>query len=315
MVEFEKHKTVTVVDFEIASSKYYSACALGIVLIEESKIVDEQYYLIQPPENYYEKDSIDIHGITPDQTVSAASFPAVWNKVKQYFSNTFVAAHNANFDMSVLKATLDYYGISQPDFIYVDTIAISGKFMKTGEKNEKSLESRCSYLGIPLDAHHNALCDAKAAASIILYAIEHSRYKTIGTFVVMRGISYKQYEEVSLKSIFKPGGFPKRASASEVAATTTIGEIDLDFRDKVFVFTGELKRYTREEAMAKVIAGGGQAADSISRKVDILVNADTRVSGKVKDALKLQEKGHHIKIITDEQFMAMLADSGAVNLD
>ena len=47
--------TISVIDFETASSAYYSACAIGIVILRNREIVDKKYYLIQPPENFYEK--------------------------------------------------------------------------------------------------------------------------------------------------------------------------------------------------------------------------------------------------------------------
>lgn len=314
MADFDKTiNTVTVIDFETASAGYYSACSIGLVVLEGDQIIDKQYRLIQPPDNYYAKDNIAVHGITPDMTAANDTFPAVWEKVKGYFANTFVAAHNAGFDMSVLKTTLDYYGVEQPDFLYIDTIKVSGKFMRTGERGERSLDARCAYFGIPLASHHNALCDAEAAAGLIQYAMRHQRYKTIGTFLAMYGIPNYQYAEVKIKKSAQIGGFGKKINVNEVAAATTVGAPDADFYGKVFVFTGELSRMTREQAMAKVIACGGSVKNSMSNKVDVLVNADGRMSGKVKAALEMQAAGHHIKIATEEQFMAMLADDGAID--
>lgn len=314
MVEFEKYDTITVIDFETASNAYYSACALGIVFIRDKAIVDKQYYLIQPPDNYFDKANIDIHGITPEQTAAADTFPAVWEKVKQYFCNTYVAAHNASFDMSVLKATLDYYGIEQPDFLYMCSIQISGLNIPTGEDVGRTLEARCGYFGVPLCEHHNALCDAEACTGLILYALEHTRYKTIGTFVKCC-VNIKQYEDIKIKKSFGGVRF-RKIDIKEIAATVAPAEAtDADFKDKIFVFTGELRRLTREQAIARVIAGGGIVKNGVTKKVDVLVNADTAITNKVQAALDLQAAGHHIKIVNDDQFMAMLASSDAINID
>lgn len=43
--------TFTAIDFETATGHPESACAVGIVMVEEGVIVDEYYTLIQPPNN------------------------------------------------------------------------------------------------------------------------------------------------------------------------------------------------------------------------------------------------------------------------
>lgn len=306
MLDYRKLDSITVIDFETASSAYYSACSIGIVLIRDGIIVDKLHYLIQPPENYFEKTNIELHGITPEQTINTHIFPEVWENIKTFFDgSSYIAAHNANFDMTVLKATLDYYNIQQPDFLFMCSIPISGLNIPTGENIERTLEARCAYYDIPLPAHHNALCDAEACANLILYAFSHSRYKTIGTFVKMR-VDLKQYESVKIKRTAS-FGFHKNIDIKEIAATTEKTAPNDIIAGKVFVFTGELKRLTREQAMQKVIAAGGTVKNGISKKVDFLVNAETTITNKVQAALDLQSEGHRIKIITDEEFMKMLA--------
>ena len=41
----------------------------------------------------------------------AKEFNELWPELKPYFTNTFIVAHNASFDISVLRATLDAYHI------------------------------------------------------------------------------------------------------------------------------------------------------------------------------------------------------------
>lgn len=309
----EKIETITVIDFETASSAFYSACALGIVVLKGREIIDKQYFLIQPPENFYEKENIAIHGITPEQTATAEAFPAIWQKIRHLFENTYVAAHNANFDMSVLKSTLNYYEIDQPDFLYMNTVGVSSYCIPRGVEVGKSLADRCSYYNIPLCDHHNALCDAEAAAQLIIYQLEHSRYKTFASFVKC-AVSLYDYADVKLKkssTLFRH----RKIDVDELAATTTVREEkDEDFKGKTFVFTGELTKFTREQAMSKVIAGGGAVKNGVSKKVDVLVHAENDITTKVKKAMELQAEGHPIKIITEDQFMQMLESNEAIEI-
>ena len=41
------------IDFETATGKPYSACAVGIITVENDKVIDEYSSLIQPPYNEY----------------------------------------------------------------------------------------------------------------------------------------------------------------------------------------------------------------------------------------------------------------------
>ena len=66
--------------------------------------------------------------------------------------------------------------------------------------------------------------------------------------------------------------------------------------DKVFVFTGTLRAYGRDEARDVVESLGGKTASSVSRKVDFVVAGDDPGS-KLEKAKKLG-----VKILTEEEF-------------
>lgn len=316
--DFDKTiEKVTVIDFETACHAFNSACSIGIVVIKGAEITDKQYFLIQPPNNFYTNDNIAIHHITPEETKDAETFPTVWEKIQHYFNHSFVAAHNAIFDMSVLKATLNYYGIEQPDFLYVDTISVSGSKIPRGEGVKKSLDARCEYFGIPLENHHNALSDAVAAAQLILHSMAGSRYKSATMFIRNHSQLIYSYSDVSLKTGAAFGyGFPRNVNVHEIAAATTVNEEkDADFDGKTFVVTGEFKTMSREQALSVIVARGGIIKTGVSSKVDYLVNADGRTSLKTQKAEELQANGHRIRILNEAQFMRMLEDNNAIDLD
>nr|DAH53904.1 MAG TPA: DNA polymerase III subunit alpha [Caudoviricetes sp.] len=306
------YDTITVIDFETASSAYYSACAIGIALIKGKELVEKQGFLIQPPDNYYDQENIAIHGITPEKTQQAPTFPVIWEKISHLFQNTYVAAHNANFDMSVLKATLNYYDLEQPDFQYIDTLGFSGYHIPHGTNIGKSLEARCEYYDIPLLYHHNAVCDAEAAAKLMITVLERSRYKSFLTFITDKYL--REYSEVILKKTFGISKY-RKIDINAIAATTEEEEVkDDDFNGKTFVFTGEFKKMVREQAVAIVIANGGIVKPGVSSKVDFLINAGNINSSKQEKALALQQQGHRIKILTEEQFMQMLESKDAITI-
>lgn len=68
--------------------------------------------------------------------------------------------------------------------------------------------------------------------------------------------------------------------------------------------------------MQEVVKRGGIIKDGMSKKIDILVNANPKgiVTGKVKRALEMKAEGHHIKIVDEQMFLRMIADNAAVEL-
>ncbi len=159
-------KNFIAIDFETANHQRTSACQIGIVVVRDSIIIEEFVSYIQPVPFYFRDDFIDIHGITPETVKNAPFFSMVWNNIKEIITNSeIIVAHNAPFDMGVLKECLSYYGINSklpPSFC---TVKLARK--KLPELENHRLSTVCRHLGISLN-HHEALSDAKGCAEILL---------------------------------------------------------------------------------------------------------------------------------------------------
>ncbi|MFU0788741.1 3'-5' exonuclease [Virgibacillus proomii] len=163
------------IDFETANEKRSSPCAVGIVVANETDIIDEYYSLINPLAEFRSM-NINIHGITPKQVENAPTFAELWPKLYQYLSKGTVIAHNASFDMSVMRHTLDYFHLPYPELDYLCTVAIS-KQMWPKLHNYK-LNTLANYHRIHF-AHHHALEDARVAAKIFIKALNVSEPGTL----------------------------------------------------------------------------------------------------------------------------------------
>jgi DNA ligase (NAD+) len=72
------------------------------------------------------------------------------------------------------------------------------------------------------------------------------------------------------------------------------------FEGRTFVFTGALKKLSREEAESKVEALGGRASSSVSKKTDFVVVGEDPGSKYEK------AKGLGVKTISEEEFLEMM---------
>jgi DNA polymerase-3 subunit epsilon len=98
----------TAIDFETATARHHSACAVGIVTVENGEIVDQYSTLIRPPNNEYLYWNIEVHGIRPTDTASAPTFAELYPELRKRLHGRTVVAHNEAFDRSVLKHTMSH---------------------------------------------------------------------------------------------------------------------------------------------------------------------------------------------------------------
>jgi len=158
--------TFTAIDFETAIRHHI--CAVGIVTVENGKIIDEYHTLIQPPNNEYNWHNIRVHRITENDTQNAPLFDKIYPEIKKRMQGKIIVAHNESFDRSVLQKTmaenrLDYYELN-----ISDRWECTMKLCRANDKYPSGkLDECCAVDNIELK-HHEALSDARACAELYL---------------------------------------------------------------------------------------------------------------------------------------------------
>jgi len=155
------------IDFETASGTRASACSLGIAVVEGGEIVARREWLIRPPSLYFSPFNIAVHGITPEMVEDAPQFDALWPEMERAIGGRTLVAHNAAFDMGVLRATLAHYDVWCEKMEFVCSVALARKCWP--ELPRHSLDALAREFGIEF-RHHNAEEDAVAAAKVVLRA-------------------------------------------------------------------------------------------------------------------------------------------------
>ena len=149
------------IDFETAVGKRNSACAVGIVTVENGEIIEEFFTLIQPPDNEYFYRNIMVHGIKPEDTIDSPFFNEIYPDIKKRLSGKTIVAHNESFDRSVLRKTMEHYSLDYAD------LNIADKWECTYRIHGAALNVCCQTHNIKLN-HHEALSDARACALLYL---------------------------------------------------------------------------------------------------------------------------------------------------
>ncbi len=156
----------TAIDFETANSSRSSACAVGLSLVEDGKIVGRLYQLIRPEPLCFDPFNVSIHGITETDVADAPSFAEFWPNLIDNVSGPLVA-HNAAFDISVVRHALDQSGLPYPNTDYFCTRVIAK--LTWPQHPTYTLDHLAQSLEISFQ-HHNAAEDARACALIALCA-------------------------------------------------------------------------------------------------------------------------------------------------
>lgn len=164
--------TFTAIDFETATYKPHSACAVGIVTVEQSVIVDEYVTLIQPPQNYYAWQNIRVHGITSKHTAYTDTFDELYPEIYKRLLHKHIVAHNEAFDRSVLRGCISHYGLSSKGLSLHKQWQCTVKLYRSLGYQRNKLSDCCERLNIPLQ-HHDALSDARACALLYLNFLQN----------------------------------------------------------------------------------------------------------------------------------------------
>ena len=155
------------IDFETATGSMNSACSVATVEVRDGQLKTGWTKLIRPPGLAFDDFNIGIHGIRPEDVEDAPTFAEIWPELREHLAGKIVVAHNAPFDMGVLKASLLANHLAAPAFSACCTVRIARKIWP--DLADHKLNTVGAHLKINF-RHHRALDDARTCAAIPLFA-------------------------------------------------------------------------------------------------------------------------------------------------
>jgi DNA polymerase-3 subunit epsilon len=162
----DPNQIYVVVDVETTGGRpgSHRLTEIGAVKIQNGEIIGEWSTLLNPgrliPANI-----TALTGITNEMVATAPVFSEVVDEFSEFLGEAIFAAHNVGFDYKFIKA--EFRLVDRPfNYPKICTVAGMRKFYP-GYKSY-SLKNLCREFDIDLTSHHRALCDAQAAAQLLM---------------------------------------------------------------------------------------------------------------------------------------------------
>lgn len=301
-------KNFVAFDFDRANSSRDSICSVGLVFVENGKIKESIYQLINPEEEF-DCLNISIHKITPDDVKAAPTFAVFYNSIRDKIANKLMITHNLLIDGYALRDNLLKYQIEPCRNPLLCTYQLAKRVIVNPPSY--SLTSLCEHYGIVVNNSHRALADAEACAKLMLQLVEEAGIGDIDsiyhkTHIIPGVIDKDRFSPSLVKSSRSNWVTSSTVKSSKNVAT------DNFFHGKNVVFTKKLNHFTRSQAAKLVISQGGKFQSGITNETDYLVVGNLEEvmrsgnkSSKLVKAEKLILEGKNLEILSEEVFMRM----------
>lgn len=181
----------TAIDFETANSSSASACAVGLVRVRDGEVVDKTGWLIRPPAGHdvFFELNTRIHGIRAEDVIHAPTWTQQLGALTAFAGDDVLVAHNAGFDMAVIKRACDATGDDCPPYRYACSLQVARKVYQL---DSYRLPFVAAEAGFPDFPHHNATADALACAHVMIDAARRLGADDVDALVHAAGVRVSQ---------------------------------------------------------------------------------------------------------------------------
>lgn len=159
----------TAIDFETANGSSASACSVGLVKVRDGQVIERIGWLIKPPpgHDHFVEWNTRIHGIRADDVADALGWVEQLPELLAFAGGDILVAHNAGFDMGVIRAACAATELAVPSYSYMCSLQLA---RKTYTLDSYRLPLAAAAAGFTDFPHHDAVADAEACAAIMIDA-------------------------------------------------------------------------------------------------------------------------------------------------
>ena len=323
----------TAIDFETANGFRGSPCAVGLTKVRGGRIVEEASWLMRPPQNHdhFDYHNVRIHGIRADDVAGQPRFGDLFPEIGAFIGDDILAAHNAAFDLGVIRSGLEVSGLPGPAYDYVCTVMLSRRCYSLVSN---SLPFAAEEAGVPLVNHHDAAEDARACAGILIDIAGRNQANSIAELYLSLGLVMPRQPAFDpATDVLSKASLAALAAAGSTAAPlrpflagwpeegpnplpNPDAEPGHPLYGQTVVFTGDLAM-GRPEAKKRSADVGARPESRVTGRTTVLVVGDGfvasdlrsgRLTGKARRVLELHGRGQAIEVLSEGEFLQMVGD-------
>jgi DNA polymerase-3 subunit epsilon len=307
----------TAIDFETANSFRGSPCAVGLVRVRDGAVVDQQRWLIRPPEavDHFDAFNTSLHGISAADVAGAPRWASILPDIVNYIGGDLLVAHNAGFDIGVMRSACAVDGLDWPATRFLCTLVLSRHALSLPSYR---LPFVAEAVGVDVVDHHDPLADALAVVGIARALASAADAPDLETLARGHGVA------VGTMGAGRYVGSVSLASGShnaELVRADVNPDADPDgyLYGRVVVFTGALMSMSRQIAWDECVRVGAIPEKTTTKRTNVLVVGDINpavlrpgadLTKKAQDALTLRAKGQDIELMAEDDFLRCLDPAG-----
>ncbi|RYB89316.1 hypothetical protein EUA06_15105 [Nocardioides glacieisoli] len=301
----------TAIDFETANAYRGSPCAVGLVRVRNGQPVDERSWLIRPPVrvDYFDSFHSTLHGIDADMVREAPRWSAVLPALVDYIGDDVVVAHNAGFDIGVIRYACAVDNIEWPELRFLCTMVMARRALSLPSYRLPYVAESC---GFEMGEHHDPLADAHGVVGIVRALASAAGASDLAELASAHRMSIGR-----MGSGLYAGSVAVGTGTRNFTPIVVNPDADPDgyLYGRVVVFTGTLMSMTRDVARQECARVGAVPEQNTTKKTNVLVvgdinpavlRPDSNVTGKTRKAFDLQDRGQAIEVMTEDDFLRCL---------
>ncbi len=284
-----KGLTFNAIDVETANADWSSICEIGFVRVRDGVLLESWQTLVDP-QTHFDGFNVMIHGITEDDVKGSPTIADIEADLRALLEGE-ILLHHTPFDRVAVNRALMERGLDALDATWLDTAKVVRRaWPDRYARGGYGLANLARDLNIEFH-HHEALEDARAAATIFARSCEE---QNVGT----------EYWVSRVRMPIDP---------HKSRRVTREGAEGLPLSGETVVFTGSLAVPRREAA--DIAANSGCAVgDSVTKRTTMLVvgiQDEAKLKGyekssKQRKAESLAAEGSDIRILSEEDFYELV---------
>lgn len=176
-------------DFETANRRHGSPCQVGLALVRDGRVEATWGSLMRPPHgrDWFDPDCSQVHGIVERDLAGQPTFEQLWPEIERRLARRPVVAHNAAFDISVIREATSHCGYEWPTLEFGCSLLLSRRWY---DLPEHTLDAVAGLAGIRLERHHDAVQDAVACALVVLDIARRAGASSLDELLRVSGLSW-----------------------------------------------------------------------------------------------------------------------------